>query len=378
MNIVDFAFNYVVVFLIVLTILVFVHEWGHYWVARRAGVRVEVFSIGFGPEIYGWTDKHETRWKISAIPLGGYVKMFGEADLGWEEEEEATPLPPEEKAVSFHHKKLWQRSAIVAAGPIANFIFAAILVALLAGVVGTARPLASVGVVQSGSAAATAQLLPGDTITAIDGQSIKWFEDLRRTVSAKPGVPIELTVSRAGETITVTVTPQPRQVEGQSTPIGLLGVGFNPEAVEYERQGPVEAISTGVGYTVNMVTRIFGVLGEMITGNRSAEELGGPLRIAQLSGDIAQLGVKELIMFMAALSVNLGLINLFPIPVLDGGRLVFYAAEGLRGKPVAPKIEEYGMRLGLALVLFLVVFVTWNDINQMPWDKVVDWVKGLI
>lgn len=376
MNIVDFAFNYVVVFLVVLTVLVFVHEWGHYWVARRAGVRVEVFSIGFGPEIFGWTDKHDTRWKISAIPLGGYVKMFGEADLGWEEEEEAEPLPPEEKAVSFHHKKLWQRSAIVAAGPMANFIFAAILVALLAGIVGTARPLAAVGEVVPGSAAETAQLAAGDRVTAIDGKPIKWFEELRALVSAKPGVPLELEVDRGNETLILTVTPKPHQAEGQAAPIGLLGVRFDPNAVEYERQGPFEAVSTGVGYTVGMVTRIFGVLGEMVSGERSAEELGGPLRIAQLSGDIAQLGIKELMMFMAALSVNLGLINLFPIPVLDGGRLVFYAAEGLRGKPLAPKIEEYGMRFGLALVLFLVVFVTWNDITQMPWEKVVEWVKG--
>ncbi|MEQ9361215.1 MAG: M50 family metallopeptidase, partial [Rhodospirillales bacterium] len=345
MNIVDFAFNYVVVFLIVLTILVFVHEWGHYWIARRCGVRVEVFSIGFGPEIYGWTDKNDTRWKISAIPLGGYVKMFGEADMGWEEEEESQPLPPEEKAVSFHHKKLWQRSAIVAAGPFANFIFAAVLVALLAGIVGTARPLAAVGEVQPGSAAELGQLLPGDRITAIDGQPIKWFEDLRQTVSAKPGVTMRMDVARGDEILTLTVTPQSRAVEGQEAPIGLLGVRFDPQAVEYERQGPVKALSTGVGYTVDMVTRIFGVLGEMISGNRSAEELGGPLRIAQLSGDIAQLGFKELVLFMAALSVNLGLINLFPIPVLDGGRLVFYAAEGLRGRPLAPKIEEYGMRV---------------------------------
>ncbi|PIW25972.1 MAG: RIP metalloprotease RseP [Rhodospirillales bacterium CG15_BIG_FIL_POST_REV_8_21_14_020_66_15] len=378
MNIVDFAFNYVVVFLVVLTILVFVHEWGHYWVARRAGVRVEVFSIGFGPEIYGWTDKHDTRWKISAIPLGGYVKMFGEADMGWEEEEEAEPLPPEEKAVSFHHKKLWQRSAIVAAGPIANFVFASVLVALLAGIVGTARPLAAVGEVQPGSAAAAAQLQAGDRIAAIDGQPIKWFEDLRRIVSAKPGVPLSMEILRGAETLTVTVTPRSHVLKDAKAPVGLLGVRFDPQAVEYERQGPVEAVSTGVGYTVDMVARIFGVLGEMIAGHRSAEELGGPLRIAQLSGDIAQLGFKELVLFMAALSVNLGLINLFPVPVLDGGRLVFYAAEGLRGRPVAPKIEEYGMRLGLALVLFLVVFVTWNDITQMPWDRVFAWFKGLI
>ena len=378
MNIVDFAFNYVVVFLVVLTVLVFVHEWGHYWVARRAGVRVEVFSIGFGPELFGWNDKHGTRWKVSAIPLGGYVKMFGEGDLGWEEEDEAQPLPAEEKAVSFHHKKLWQRSAIVAAGPIANFIFAAVLVALLAGIVGTARPLAAVGQVQPGSAAETAQLMAGDRITAIDGEPIKWFEDLRRIVSAKPGVPLSMEVVRGAETLSLKVTPETYQEEGQAAPIGLLGVRFDPSAIEYVPQDVMTSAYLGFKYVPDMVGQILGHLGEMLSGHRSAEELGGPLRIAQLSGDIAQLGFKELVMFMAALSVNLGLINLFPVPVLDGGRLVFYAAEGLRGRPLTPKIEEYGMRFGLALVLFLVVFVAWNDITQMPWDRVFAWFKGLI
>jgi len=376
MNIFDFAWNYVIVFLIVLTVLVFVHEWGHFWVARRAGVRVEVFSVGFGPELFGWNDRHGTRWKFSAIPLGGYVKMFGEADMGWEEAEEATPLPPEERAVSFHHKKLWQRAAIVAAGPLANFIFAAVVVALLAGLIGSARPLAAVGEVQPGSAAAQAALMAGDRVTAIDGQAIKWFEDLRRIVSASPGKELTLDVLREGKSLQLSVTPQTKAGEGGAGPVGLLGVRFNPEAVEYERQGPVQAVTTGVGYTVDMISRIFGVLGEIVTGERSAKELGGPLRIAQLSGDIAQIGLKELVMFMAALSVNLGLINLFPIPVLDGGRLVFYAAEALRGRPLGPKVEEYGLRVGLALVLFLVVFVTWNDITLVLSDHFAGWFKG--
>ena len=179
-------------------------------------------------------------------------------------------------------------------------------------------------------------------------------------------------------TLSLSVTPESYQEEGQAAPIGLLGVRFDPSAIEYVPQDVMTSAYMGVKYVPDMVGQILGHLGEMLSGRRSAEELGGPLRIAQLSGDIAQLGFKELVMFMAALSVNLGLINLFPVPVLDGGRLVFYAAEGLRGRPLTPKVEEYGMRFGLALVLFLVVFVTWNDITQMPWDRVFAWFKGLI
>lgn len=378
MNIFDFAWNYIVVFLIVLTILVFVHEWGHFWVARRAGVRVEVFSVGFGKELFGWTDRHGTRWKISAIPLGGYVKMFGEADMGWEEEEESKPLSDEDKAVSFHHKALWQRAAIVVAGPLANFIFASVVIALMAGLIGAAHPLAAVGGVQKGSAAEAAGLQAGDRITAIDGQPIKWFEDLRRVVSANPDKALKFEIVRLGQALAVTATPHAATVEPGAAPIGQLGVRFDPEAVEYERQGPVKAVTTGVAYTGDMIGQIFKAFGEMISGERSAKELGGPLRIAKLSGDIAQVGLKELVMFMAALSVNLGLINLFPIPVLDGGRLVFYAAEAVRGRPLSHRIEEYGLRVGLALVLFLVVFVTWNDISQVPWEHLVAWFKGLI
>ncbi len=364
MGVFDFAWNYIIVFLFVLTVLVFVHEWGHYWVARRAGVRVEVFSVGFGPEIFGWTDKDETRWKISAIPLGGYVKMYGEADVGWEEEE-VTPLTDEQRAVSFHHKTLWQRSAIVAAGPIANFVFAAILVAGLAAIIGTARPLAVVGEVQADSAAEAAQLQPGDRIVAIDGEEVEWFEDLRRIVSTKPGVELTLDIERDERLLALSVTPKSHVAEEGAAPVGLLGVRLDPQALVYERQGPIEAVGTGVGYTIDMVGRIFVVLGEIITGDRSARELGGPLRIAQLSGDIAQVGITPLVMFMAALSVNLGLINLFPIPVLDGGRLVYYFAEAVRGRPLGPKAEEYGLRFGLILVLILIVFVTWNDLIHL-------------
>lgn len=364
MSIFGFAWYYVIVFLIVLTVLVFVHEWGHYWVARRSGVRVEVFSIGFGPEIFGWTDSADTRWKVCAVPLGGYVKMFGEADLGWEEEEEATPLTDAERSVSFHHKRLWQRAAIVAAGPIANFLFAMVVISVLAMAVGMPRPLAAVGEVLEGSAAAEAGLTEGDRITAINGEAVKWFNDLRERVSANPGVTLDFTVVRDGREMALAITPKPvdSPVEGR---IGQLGVKFLPTAVAYERLGPASAVSTGVTYTFGVTARIFSSIGEIFTGERSSRDLSGPLGIARISGEIAQGGTIDLIMFMAMLSINLGLINLFPIPVLDGGRLVYYAAEALRGRPLGPKAEEYGLRFGLILVLLLFVFVTWNDILNL-------------
>lgn len=380
MSIFGFAWYYVAVFLIVLTVLVFVHEWGHYWVARRSGVRIEVFSIGFGPEIWGRTDAAGTRWKISAIPLGGYVKMFGEPEGGPEgssetgDGREPRPMTPEEKAVSFNHKTLLQRSAIVLAGPMANFIFAVIVVGLLTAIIGTPRPMSAVGEVQEGSPAAAAQLQAGDRIVAIDGEDIEWFGDLRDRVAASPGQPLALSIQRGDETLTVTVTPAAAE-DDDGNRIGRLGVRFDPNMVGYEETGVFAAAWSGVQYTVSTIIQIFDVLGQMFSGERSTEDLGGPIRIAQLSGDIAQGGAINLIMFMAALSINLGLINLFPIPVLDGGRLVFYMFEAVMGRPLGERAEEYGLRFGLLLVLILVVFVTWNDLRHL---KVFDFIRDLI
>ncbi len=369
MGIFDFAWNYVIIFLIVLTVLIFVHEWGHYWVARKAGVRVEVFSIGFGPEVFGWNDAAGTRWKFGAIPLGGYVKMFGEAASDIEEgtgdkQPAERPLSEEEKKVSFNHKTLGQRTAIVFAGPLANFIFAAAVVALLTAIVGTPRATAVIGDVTPGSAADAAGLIAGDRIIRVGDAEVALFEDLREIVSASAGRTLALEIQRGDDVINVSLTP--KAVTGpDGTEIGLMGVRANPEAAEYRRLDPLSAVWAGLDYTVGTIGQIFAVIGQMISGDRSTDELGGPLRIAQISGDVAQNGTIELIMFMAALSINLGLINLFPIPVLDGGRLVFYAAEFVRGKPLGERAEEYGMRFGLALVLFLVVFVTWNDIRHL-------------
>ncbi|NQW00704.1 MAG: RIP metalloprotease RseP [Rhodospirillales bacterium] len=376
MEILGFTWNYIVVFLLVLTVLVFVHEWGHYWVARRNNVRVEVFSIGFGPEIYGWNAASGTRWKISAIPLGGYVKMFGEGDDA-SNTADRPPLTEEEKAVSFHYKSIGQRAAIVAAGPIVNFIFAIFAFAVLAGVIGTAVPLAAVGKVVKDSAAAAAGLLPGDQFVSIDGENINYFSDLRRIVSASPNKSLAFVVNRDGEELQVNATPLPSvrtNPEGVEVEVGLLGVEWNPEFIEYERQNPVMALWIGVERTYFVTTNILSYIGDMVSGRRGTDELGGPLRIAQISGEMAKQGLAEVILLMAMLSVNLGLINLFPIPMLDGGHLAFYAIEALLGKPLGEKAQEYGFRFGLILVLMLVVFVTWNDLVHL---EVIESIKGL-
>ena len=375
--ILEFTWYYIVLFLFVLTVLVYVHEWGHYWVARKNGVRVEVFSIGFGPEVYGWTNEAGTRWKISAIPLGGYVKMLGQSDLPSDEEGEQ-PLSEEEQAVSFQNKTLAQRAAIVVAGPLANFIFAIVLFAGLIMTVGTPRHYAGVGNILPDSAAAEARLEVGDRIIDIDGQEVVWFSDLVRIVSANSGVPLKITVLRGKEELTLAATPKIKKrtdKDGNPVEIGLLGVRFDPEQAEYERQNPLQAVWLGARQTFALTTNILSYLGEMIVGDRSAEELGGPLKIAKLSGQMAQGGLDNLIFFMAALSVNLGLINLFPIPLLDGGHLLFMAAEAIRGRPLDERTQEYGFRFGLILVLILMVFATWNDLVDL---RVVEFIKELI
>lgn len=373
----DFTWYNIVQFLFVLTVLVYIHEWGHYWVARRNNVRVEVFSIGFGPEIYGWTNEFGTRWKISAIPLGGYVKMLGMSDLPEDGEDEES-LSEEDKPFSFQNKTLAQRSAIVVAGPLANFILAVVLFSGLIMTVGTPRHYAGVGNVQENSAAAEAGFEVGDRIVDINGETVTWFSDLVRIVSASPGVSLKIIVLRGELERTLMATPKPvtRTAEGgETTEIGLLGVRFDPQQAEYERQAPWTAAWMGVRQTAALTSNLLSYLGEMITGQRGAEDLGGPLRIAQLTGQMARSGFDDLIFFMAALSVNLGLINLFPIPLLDGGHLMFFAAEAIRGRPLGARAQEYGFRFGLILVLILMVFATWNDLVHL---RVIEFFKDLI
>ncbi len=372
----DLLLNYVIPFLVILTALVFVHELGHYWVARRNGVQVEVFSIGMGPELYGWTNRSGERWRISALPIGGYVKMRGEMIPGDTPNPELEALPPAEREKSFDRKRLGQRAAIVAAGPAANFLFAILLLAGLFAIAGRPFTPPTVDQLTPGSAAEAAGLRPGDRVVSVDGAAITRFEDLQRIVVEAPGRTLALVVLRDGAQVALAATPQAVTVTdrlGNERVLGRLGV--RSTQMQTVRADPFTALWQATAETWSMTVATLAAVGEMIMGARSAEDLGGPLRIAQMSGDVAQNGIVPAITFMALLSINLGLLNLFPIPVLDGGHLLFYAAEAVRGRPLGARMQEIASMTGLALVLGLMVLVTWNDLIHL---KVVDSVLRLI
>jgi regulator of sigma E protease len=362
-------------FLIVLTVLVFIHELGHYLIARRNGVKIEVFSIGFGPELYGWWDRTGTRWKFSAIPLGGYVKMFGDADASSGLPINLTKLSLEERELSFHCKRLGQRAAIVAGGPIANFVFAIVALALLFMTYGQPFTPPEIGQVVQGSAAEAGGIRPGDAIVSIDGQSIDRFEDVQQIVRMNPAVPLTVVVKRDGQPVTLHVTPSRVEESDRLGRREIGQLGIRGGAPKYVRRDPASAVVRAVDETWKLSATTLEAMWQMVLGRRTTDELGGPLRIAQLSGEVAQGGIVPLIWFMAVLSVNLGLINLFPVPVLDGGHLLFYAAEAIRGKPLGQRAQEYGFRIGLALVLTLMVFATWNDLVHIG---IVDLVKRFV
>jgi len=364
--------QYFVPFLIILSLVVFVHEWGHYRVARACGVRVEIFSIGFGPELFGFTDRRGTRWKFSAVPLGGYVKMRGEAD--------ATSSSPDPAAAgdpaSFPAQSVGRRAAIVAAGPAANFLFAILLLAVLFVVSGRPFTPAEIGAVQPDSPAAEAGLRPGDRVVAVDGRPVESFEALQTIVRASPGVPLAFTIRRGGDELVLTVTPAPSELTDRFGGVHRIGlIGVSRAGVEFRRAGPVEAVVEAVAETGRMIGGTLKGLFEMIVGARGTQELGGPLRIAQMSGEIAKDGFVPALWFTAVLSINLGLINLFPIPMLDGGHLLLYGVEALRGRPLTERSQEIAFRFGLAMVLSLMLFATWNDLVHL---KIVEFLAGLI
>ncbi len=377
MEILSGIWNYVIPFVVVLTVLVFVHEMGHYLVARWCGVRVEVFSVGFGREIYGITDRLGTRWKFSAIPFGGYVKMFGEHSPDTTAGEHDEQRSASDDAVSFYKKTVWQRMAIVFAGPFANFVFAIIVLAGLFSVVGQPYTPADIGDVMKGSAAERAGLKAGDVFLSIDGTRIDRFEQVRQLVQLAAGRSLEIVVRRDGREITLTAVPESVEVKrfGNMQKVGQLGVRRSTRDMVFVRHDPFTAVWRAVVHTYVLTGNILDALGQIITGSRTTDELGGPLRIAQLSGDMADAGMVMLIQFMAILSINLGLINLFPIPVLDGGHLVFYVIEALRGKPLSERAMGFSLNIGLAFILGLTLFVTWNDLVQL---KVVEYFIELV
>ena len=366
----------IVPFLIILTILVFVHELGHYVVARICGVRVEVFSIGFGPELIGWTNKRSgTRWKFSLIPLGGYVKMFGDLNAA-SMPDSSMELAEEEKAYAFPYKTLAQRSWIVAAGPLANFLFAIVLLAGLFAIVGQPFTPAVVDAVLPDSAAEAAGIQSEDRIVAIDDEQIERFEELERIISLSAGQQLRIEVERAGEMIELVAVPRltvKEDIFGNKHESGLLGV--QSLRMDFTVLPVHVALWRATTQTVSTTGDVLVGVWQIISQQRSFDELGGPIRIAQMSGQVAKIGIATSISFMALLSINLGLINLFPIPILDGGHLLYYGIEALRGRPLGEKAQEYGFRIGLALVMTLIIAVTWNDFVHL---NIVDFVRDLV
>lgn len=360
--------GYVIPFLFVLTLVVFFHELGHFWVARRAGVRVLTFSLGFGPEIAGFNDRHGTRWRLSAIPLGGYVKFYGDEDAASVPDQQAlSHMTAAERRESFFFQPVKWRAAIVAAGPIANFILAIAIFSIVFMAFGRPVSAPRVDQVNPGSAAEAAGFKPGDLVLEIDGARVESFADMQRVVGIHAGQPLVFRVERGGADVTLTATPELKEVKdgfGNVHRTGLLGISRSlaPGDVTVHRYGPIEAVGMGVQETWFVVARTFDYLGGLIAGRESADQLGGPIRIAQVSGQVATFGIGALLSLAAVLSVSIGLLNLFPIPMLDGGHLLFYAFEAVRGRPLSARTQDIGFRIGLALVLMLMIFATWNDV----------------
>lgn len=358
--------EYIIPFIVVLTVLVFVHELGHYSVARRCGVRIEVFSIGFGPELFGWNDGAGTRWKICAIPLGGYVKMFGEGEF-LDDNGAPRPLNLAERAVSFRHKPLGQRAAIVIAGPAANFLFAIAVFTGLFSIHGQPYTPAEISAVVEGSAAAEAGMRPGDLIVRIDGDKIDRFEEVRQVIRMNPERRMEIRVLRDGVEVVLFATPKTTEIDdggGGRIKIGLLGV--RRDGLVVRSLNPLSASWAALQETWNMSVGTLRFLGQMIVRSRSTDGLGGPIKIAQMSGEVWKIGIVPVFLLMAQLSISLGLINLFPIPLLDGGHLLYFGVEAVRGRPLGEKTQEFGFRIGLVLVLSLMLFVVINDIVNLP------------
>ena len=363
--------GYVVPFLFVLTIVVFFHELGHFLMARWCGIKVLTFSIGFGPEIVGFNDRYGTRWKISAVPLGGYVKFFGDENAASVPDHAAAAAMTEaEKKDSFVFQPVRSRAAVVAAGPIANFVLAIAIFAIIFMIVGKQTTSARVDTVQPGSAAQAAGFQPGDLVLTINGEKIESFSDMQRIVSVSAGEPLSIEVERGNAQITLKAVPQLKELKdnfGNAHRLGVLGISRSmaPGDIKTEKAGPMRAIVMGAQETWFVVDRTLSYISGVFTGREAADQLGGPIRIAQVSGQVATAGLAALFHLTAVLSVSIGLLNLFPIPLLDGGHLLFYAIETIRGRPLSERAQELGFRIGLAIVLMLMIFATFNDILRI-------------
>jgi len=363
--------GYLVPFLFVLTLVVFFHELGHFLIARWCGIRVLTFSIGFGPELVGFNDRYGTRWKISAIPLGGYVKFLGDENAASAPNHQAVETMTEtERSEAFIGQTVGARAAVVAAGPIANFILAIVIFAAIFALFGKQSTTARVDTVQAESAAARAGFKTGDLVLSIDGAKIDSFSDMQRIVSMSAGATLSVEIERGGAHQTLKAVPDLKEVKdgfGNKHRIGVLGISRSmlPGDVKVERIGPLEAVVMGAQETWFVVDRTLSYIVGIFAGREAADQLGGPIRIAQVSGQVATAGFVPLLHLAGVLSVSIGLLNLFPIPLLDGGHLLFYLVEAVRGRPLSERAQEVGFRIGLAIVVMLMIFATFNDILHL-------------
>lgn len=394
----EFLWSYGLPFVLVLSVLVFVHEWGHYIVARMCGVRVEVFSIGFGRELFGMNDKHGTRWKFSLVPLGGYVQMFGDVDPTSSrhidevkdhdpehDEDPPRPMTDEEKKVAFFSQPVWKRILIVFAGPAINFIFAIILLAGLYTVDGQPYIPPVAGSLMEGYPAAEAGIKVDDKFLTVNGVKVERFQDIVSQVSLSLDSPVTVEVAGylgdgewSDEVRKVTIIPEIKEITdrfGFRHTSGRIGIMSPAGGYEQKEHTVLSATVAATQETYDMTAGALKAIWQMISGTRSTEELGGIIRIGAYAGEFAQAGIASLITFAALLSINLGLINLFPIPLLDGGHLAFYFIEVIKGKPLSEQSQEYALRFGLAIVLGIMVFATWNDLVQM---NVIDYFVSLV
>jgi len=357
-------------FLFVLTIIVFVHELGHFLVARWCGIKVLVFSVGFGPEIAGFNDRHGTRWKVSAIPLGGYVKFFGDENAASvPDQDKVAAMTADERRVSFFHKSVGARAAVVAAGPIANFLLAIAIFATIFTIYGKQETAPRVDEVVAGTAAADAGFKPGDLVLSINGRTIESFREMQEIVSLSAGEPLDFVVERGGAQVPLRATPRlvvDKDIFGNVHRIGRLGVSQtnSPQDIKTVKFSPLGGLREAVRQTWFVIDQTFAYLGKLVVGRASTDQLGGPLRIAQMSGQAASLGFATLMNWAGLISVSIGLLNLFPIPLLDGGHLLFYAFEAIRGRPLSERVQEFGFRIGLAIIVMLMIFTVWNDLSH--------------
>jgi len=364
-----FVLGTLVPFLFVLTVVVFVHEMGHYLIGRWCGIGVKAFSIGFGPELFGFNDSHGTRWKLCAIPLGGYVKFVGDmnATSSQPSAEDLEALSDSEREVAFHTQPIWKRAATVVAGPLFNFLLTIVVFAVLFSVYG--RPVLDpmVAEVTAGSPAEKAGILPGDRFVKVDGSTVETFADVQRLVQGRAGDAIAFTMLRDGKEITLTATPLPMEQQdalGNKIKVAVIGVVNSTELGQARvvTYNPVGAVGAAIEETGHVIQRTGQFLQRFVAGREDRCQLGGPIKIAKMSGQAAKLGFEWLVQLVAFLSVGIGILNLLPIPPLDGGHLLFYGVEAVIRRPVSERTMEMAYRTGLLLVLGFMGFVFWNDL----------------